>query len=69
MIPWILRFATNSLKPNKKIAGELLISELENAEKKLVKIIQQDHFRENESQTQLKSLCTFLDDEGLLRLN
>ncbi|XP_042902599.2 uncharacterized protein [Parasteatoda tepidariorum] len=68
MIAWILRFSNNSLKRNKKIEGELLVTELEIAEKKLVKFIQQDHFKQSECHKQLKSLCTFHDDDGLFRL-
>lgn len=59
--------ALQTIHLNQIKTGELLISELEIAENKLVKIIQQDYFGESESHVQLKYFCTLFNEEGLLR--
>lgn len=68
MIAWMYRFIDNSRTANRKFTGELSVSEIEAAEKKLWKIVQREAFKEEESRLQLKTLQTFLDNDGLVRL-
>ncbi|XP_054717258.1 uncharacterized protein LOC129226652 [Uloborus diversus] len=65
MISWIIRFVINCKTPKTKLTGELTVNEIDVAEKKLWKIVQEETFLKN---VKLKNLCTFVDQDGLIRL-
>ncbi|GFY66035.1 DUF5641 domain-containing protein [Trichonephila inaurata madagascariensis] len=67
LVAWILRFAYNSRYHNSK-RGELTVNEIQIAEKKLLKPVQQESFDDTVIQNKLKSLNVFTDNEGLMRL-
>ncbi|XP_071036497.1 uncharacterized protein [Parasteatoda tepidariorum] len=67
MTAWILRFLKNAQKTRtEREIGELKLYELNEAEKILLKQIQQKSFND-EDIARLKSLCVFKDEEGILR--
>ncbi|XP_035224932.1 uncharacterized protein LOC118197523 [Stegodyphus dumicola] len=65
MISWILRFINNCRHGGRNYGKTLSVEELDIAEKKLVKIVQQEAFS---SEEQLKGHFTFIDEEGIIRL-
>ncbi|XP_035211859.1 uncharacterized protein LOC118185989 [Stegodyphus dumicola] len=65
MISWILRFINNCRHGGRNYGKTLSVEELNIAEKKLVKIVQQEAFS---SEEQLKGHFTFRDEEGIIRL-
>ncbi|GFV85894.1 integrase catalytic domain-containing protein [Trichonephila clavipes] len=67
LVAWILRFGCNSRYHNSK-RGELTVNEIQIAEKKLLKLVQQKSFDDTVTQNKLKSLNSFTDNEGLMRL-
>jgi hypothetical protein len=67
MIAWMLRFKNNCRKATDRVKGELTVQEFENAERKLLKMVQEESF-DTEDNPKLKSLCTFKDQDGLIRL-
>ncbi|GFY48895.1 uncharacterized protein LOC103516835 [Trichonephila inaurata madagascariensis] len=67
LVAWILRFGYNSRYHNSK-RGELTVNEIQIAEKRLLKLVQQLSFDDTVTQNKLKSLNVFTDNEGLMRL-
>lgn len=66
MVAWILRFKNNTLHKELKKKGDISVEEYEDAEKKIIKLIQ---LSEEEYITeQKKSLNTYQDDDGLIRI-
>ncbi|XP_035214816.1 uncharacterized protein LOC118188493 [Stegodyphus dumicola] len=65
MICWILRFINNCRHGGRNYGKTLSVEELDIAEKKLVKIVQQEAFSSEEP---LKGRFTFRDEEGIIRL-
>ncbi|XP_037809650.1 uncharacterized protein LOC119602292 isoform X1 [Lucilia sericata] len=77
---WIMRFINNSKisENNGRIKGELSVEEEDHAEKILCRMVQQSTFRSEykclqmnkpiEARSDLKTLCPYLDDFGLLRV-
>nr|GFS82912.1 integrase catalytic domain-containing protein [Nephila pilipes] len=63
---WIYRFYENTKTCNKK-TGELSKEELKKAELKILKKVQEDSFQ-GEKVQRLKSLPTFIDADGILRI-
>ena len=69
LVGWIRRFITNSLNPNDKEKGELTVPEIEQAERRFFKIVQQEVFEDDEDAcVGLRTLDTFRDEEGLVRV-
>ena len=68
MVAWILRFVNNSTKEKKVEKGELTLQEIDNAERKTLKMLQIEMFDGTENRLKLKSLSVFTDEYGLLRL-
>nr|XP_015904720.2 uncharacterized protein LOC107437295 [Parasteatoda tepidariorum] len=69
MTAWILRFLKNAQKTRaEQEIGELKLYELNEAEKILMKQIQQKSFND-EDISRLKSLCVFKNEEGILRVS
>ncbi|GFW88359.1 hypothetical protein TNCV_2286851 [Trichonephila clavipes] len=64
----MLRFVENCRHPNKSVTSHLTISELDAAEKVLVKIVQQETLKNENVESRLKTLCIFTDSNGLIRL-
>ncbi len=68
MVAWIQRFVSNCQQnASSRITGELSYLEVEVAEKKIIKIIQNEYFVED-NEKRLKNLSTYTDDDGILRL-
>ncbi|XP_035215661.1 uncharacterized protein LOC118189206 [Stegodyphus dumicola] len=65
MISWILRFINNCRNGERNYDKTLSVEELDIAEKKLLKIVQQEAFTNEE---RLKGHFTFTDEEGIVRL-
>jgi hypothetical protein len=69
LVGWIRRFATNSLNPNDKEKGELTVLEIEQAERRLLKMVQHEVFKgEEDARVRLRTLDTLVDEEGLVRV-
>ncbi|GFS68794.1 DUF5641 domain-containing protein [Trichonephila clavipes] len=63
---WILRFVTNCTLLNGKCKdSELLQSEIENSEKKLIHLVQSYYLPDAKSSNYIE---TYIDDEGILRV-
>jgi hypothetical protein len=70
LVGWIRRFVTNSLNPNDKEKGELTVLEIEQAERRLLKMVQHEVFKDEEDpRVRLRTLDAFVDEEGLVRIN
>ncbi|GFV07574.1 integrase catalytic domain-containing protein [Trichonephila clavipes] len=65
LIAWILRFKHNCVRPKEKRHGELVTSEFQEAEEKLISLIQNECFS-SESDDRLKALQAFRDEKGIL---
>ncbi|GFV91494.1 integrase catalytic domain-containing protein [Trichonephila clavipes] len=68
MLAWMLRFVKNCRHPDKRVTNHLTVSELDAAEKVLVKIVQQETLKNENVEPRLKTLCIFTDSNGLIRL-
>lgn len=69
MVGWIRRFIWNSLNPNDRKKGELTVLEIEQAERRLLKIVQHEDFEDEEDACmRLRTLDTFKDEDGLVRV-
>jgi hypothetical protein len=69
LVGWIRRFATNTLNPNDKGKGDLTVLEIKQAERRLLKIVQHEVFKDEEdTRVRLRTLDTFVDEEGLVRV-
>ncbi|GFS53052.1 integrase catalytic domain-containing protein [Trichonephila inaurata madagascariensis] len=64
----MLRFVENCRHPDKRVTSHLTVSELDAAEKVLVKIVQQETLKNENIESRLKTLCIFTDFNGLIRL-
>ncbi|GFU94162.1 integrase catalytic domain-containing protein [Trichonephila clavipes] len=64
----MLRFVENCRHPDKRVTNHLTVSELDAAEKVLVKIVQQETLKNGNVESRLKTLCIFTDSTGLIRL-
>lgn len=67
LVAWILRFKHNCTNVTKKEHGELTATEFQEAEMKVLLMIQNDYFLP-EKENRLKTLQTFKDDRGIIRL-
>jgi len=69
LVGWIRRFITNSLNPNDKEKGELTVPEIDEADRRLLKIVQQEVFEDEEDAcVRLRTLDTFRDEESFVRV-
>lgn len=67
MMGWILRFIFNSRNIGNRRKGELSVNEINEAEKKILKIVQEEVFSPQYLKN-LKSLNVFKDEEGIIRV-
>ncbi|KAG5865222.1 hypothetical protein JTB14_002850 [Gonioctena quinquepunctata] len=67
MMAWIERFTFNSKRPTVKRQGSLSATEVENAEKFIYKIVQQECFGDG-NHKKINTLNHFKDENGLIRL-
>ncbi|GFS48696.1 histone H3.3 [Trichonephila clavipes] len=63
-----VRFVENYRQPDKRVTSHLTDSELDAAEKVLVKTVQQEILKNENVESRLKTLCIFTDSNGLIRL-
>ncbi|GFY60006.1 hypothetical protein TNIN_383491 [Trichonephila inaurata madagascariensis] len=68
LLAWMLRFVENCRHPDKRVTSHLTVSDLDAAEKVLVKIVQQETLKNENVESRLKTLCLFTDSKGLIRL-
>ncbi|KAJ8985568.1 hypothetical protein NQ317_011530 [Molorchus minor] len=66
LVGWIRRFIFNSRHANDLKRGRLSLEEVEEAENSVIKLLQEEAFRNPEKD--LSSLCPFTDDNGILRI-
>ncbi|GFT12752.1 integrase catalytic domain-containing protein [Trichonephila clavipes] len=67
LITWILQFKHNCVRSKEKRYRELVVSEFQESEEKLISLIQNECFS-SESDDRLKALQAFRDEKVLLRL-
>ncbi|KAF2888647.1 hypothetical protein ILUMI_17526, partial [Ignelater luminosus] len=67
MIAWIFRYLQNVRYPDKKRSSELIVAEIEVAEKFIFRKIQQENFVDLENKN-IRSLNPFYDECGVIRL-
>ncbi|GFT29497.1 integrase catalytic domain-containing protein [Trichonephila clavipes] len=67
LVAWIFRFKHNCVRPKEKRYGELVASEFQEAEEKLISLIQNESFS-SESDDRLKALQAFRAEKGIFRL-
>ncbi|XP_042910984.1 uncharacterized protein [Parasteatoda tepidariorum] len=68
MVAWILRFCTNCRNPGSRRRGELSVDDINSAEQKLLKIVQQESFGDTVTKNKLKGFNTFRDADDLIRI-
>ncbi|XP_045482841.1 uncharacterized protein LOC123686673 [Harmonia axyridis] len=68
ILSWIRRFIFNSLNRNEKKIGPLSLAELISSENCIIKFIQEEAF-EGLNDPKLKTLCPFIDNDGIIRLS
>lgn len=67
MMAWICRFVNNALRHTCKSMGQLTAEEIDEAEKRVFHIVQQESLSD-ENDEKIKNLNQFLDEDGIIRL-
>lgn len=67
LVVWIRRFIHNCRSRNNKVTGDLSLQEINDAEKRVLKLVQSEAF-DGVSDTKIPSLCPFMAEDNLIRL-